>query len=128
MTKGNQFAIKNGQGINSYILGHKGYPLLPWLMVPHKQVGVCHTIFEMLFNQKLSHSRSIVKNSFGILKQMFWELLLKISLDILFLLNVVMCCYMLHNLIMNGKDEDIETLMANWKLKMINKVQVQEHG
>jgi hypothetical protein len=23
-----------------------------------------------------------------------------------------MCCYMLHNLIMNAKDEDIETFMA----------------
>ncbi len=38
------------------------------------------------------------------------------SLNILFLLDVVMCCYMLHNLIMNGKDEDIETLMAQLEI------------
>lgn len=37
-----------------------------------------------------------------------------------------MCCCMLHNLIMNGKDEDIETLMA--QLEMIKQVQVQEQG
>jgi hypothetical protein len=23
-------------GINPYILGDKGYPLLPWFMIPHK--------------------------------------------------------------------------------------------
>jgi len=38
------------------------------------------------------------------------------SLDILFLLDIVMhcCCYyyMLNHLIMNGKDEDIDTFMA----------------
>ncbi len=111
-TKGNQFVTEHGQGIRPCILGNKGYPFLPWLMVPHKQVGVCHTILETLFNQQLSCSRSIVENSFGILKQMFWEILLKTSLDILFLPNVVICCNMLHNFIMNGKDEDIETLMA----------------
>ncbi len=28
-----------------------------------------------------------------------------------------MCCFMLHNLIMNGKDEDIETLMAQLEIE-----------
>jgi hypothetical protein len=50
MIKGNQFAIEHGQGIRPYIFGDKGYPFLPWLMVLHKQVGICNTIFEMLFN------------------------------------------------------------------------------
>jgi len=58
-----------------------------------------------------------VENSFWILKQMFRELLLRTSLNILFLLDVVMCCCMLHNLIMNGKDEDIETLMAQLEIE-----------
>jgi hypothetical protein len=60
---------------------------------------------------------SIMENSFGILKQLFRELLFKTSLHILFLTNIVMCCYMLHNLIMNGKDEDIETFMAQLEIE-----------
>jgi hypothetical protein len=80
-------------------------------MVPHKQINVKHTIIESLLNQQLFCGKSIVENAFGILKQMFMELLLKMSLDILFLLNVVIYYYMLHNLIMNGKDENIDILM-----------------
>ncbi len=57
-----------------------------------------------------------MENSFGILKQMFRKLLFKTSLDILFLPNVVMCCNMLHNFIMDGKDEDIETLRAQLEI------------
>ncbi len=48
---------------------------------------------------------------------MFQELLLKTSLKILFLLDIVMCCCMLHNLIMNGKDENIETFMAQLEVE-----------
>jgi hypothetical protein len=54
-----------------------------------------------------------MENSFGNLNQMFWELLFKTSLNYYFLPDIVIiCCYMLRNLIMNGKDEDIETFMA----------------
>jgi hypothetical protein len=35
--------------IKPYLFGDKGYPLLP-LMVPHKQVGLCHNVFEALYN------------------------------------------------------------------------------
>jgi hypothetical protein len=48
MIEGNWFAIEHGQ--EAYIFNDKGYPLLPWLTVPHKQVGVCHIILEALFN------------------------------------------------------------------------------
>jgi hypothetical protein len=87
-------------------------------MVPHKQVGVCHNVLEALYNQQLFRDKSVVENSFGNLKQMFWELLLKTNLNILFLPDIVIvCCCMLHNLIMNGKDEDTKTLMAQLEIK-----------
>jgi len=89
-------------------------------MVSHKQINVRHTVLEALLNQHLFCGKNLVVIFFGILKQMFMELLLKTSLDILFLFNVVIYCYMLHNLIMNGKDEDINILMAQLSLKMIN--------
>jgi hypothetical protein len=46
-------------------------------------------------------------DSFRILEQMFTQLLFEMSLYIFLLLDIVMCCCMLHNLITNGKDEDI---------------------
>jgi hypothetical protein len=40
-TLGDLFHQQNlHHGIKSYIIGEKGYPLLPWLMVPHKQTGI----------------------------------------------------------------------------------------
>jgi hypothetical protein len=62
------FVIELGQkGIKPYVLRDKGYPLLPWLMVPHKQIGVCQIMLEILYNQQLSRGRNVVENSFGIL-------------------------------------------------------------
>jgi hypothetical protein len=49
--KGNLFVIKHGpKMIMPYIFGDKGYPFLPWLMVPHKQFNAHHINFETLFD------------------------------------------------------------------------------
>lgn len=46
---GNIFVVNCEQeGIKPYILGDKGYPLLPWLMVPH-QVNQHMTDYSWLF-------------------------------------------------------------------------------
>jgi hypothetical protein len=39
------------EGIKPYIIGNKGYRLLSWLMVPHKQVNVQHSIFRGIVQQ-----------------------------------------------------------------------------
>jgi len=70
------FIIELGQkGIKLYVLGDKGYPLLPWFMVSHKQIGVCQIMLEALYNQQLFSGKNVVENSFGILKKMFKEFL-----------------------------------------------------
>lgn len=63
-------------GIHPYLLGDKDYPLLPWLMVPHKQFAAAqHIVLETLYNKHHCKGRSVVENSFGILKKTFRELL-----------------------------------------------------
>jgi len=52
-----------------------------------------------------------VKNVFGMLKKTFKILLPKSNLHIPFILNVVTCCYLLYNLILKGRDVDVDALM-----------------
>ncbi len=85
--------------------------MLPWLMVLHKQTSVQHFILETLFNKQFFHAIILVENNFGILKKTLCKLMIKSNLDVQFLLNVVICCYMLHNMILNGKNANIDELM-----------------
>jgi hypothetical protein len=87
------------EGFSPYLLGDSGYPLLPWLMVLHKNVRNLSAL-ETLFNRKLRKGKSIVENAFGILKQTFRELLVKSELDIVFLPDMITCCAILHNVLL----------------------------
>jgi hypothetical protein len=81
-------------------------------MIPHKQnVNVKHTILETLSNKHLSRSRCVVENAFGILKKKFRKLLLKSNLSIDFILDIVICHCMVYNLILDGRDVDVDALM-----------------
>jgi hypothetical protein len=53
----------------------------------------------------------LVENNFGILKKTFRKLMIKSNLDVQFLPNVIICCYMLHNMILNGKNAKFDELM-----------------
>jgi len=82
-------------------------------MTPHKQVDdVWHTIFKALYNKHLSQGRSVVDNLFAILKKSFKELLLKTNLHLILLTNVVVHYFIIYNMILDGKELDIETLMV----------------
>jgi hypothetical protein len=65
----------------------------------------------------LFHAKVVVENSFDILKKTFKELLIKLNLNVLFLPNVVVCCCMLHNMILSGKNIDIDKLMLHLELE-----------
>jgi len=58
-----------------------------------------------------------MENSFFIFLKSFIELLLKNNLYILFLPDVVICYYILYNMILDGEEFDIETLMAQLYLE-----------
>lgn len=69
------------EGIKPYIIGNKGYPLLPWMMVPNKQTRVLHAMLETLFNKRFSHVKVVVENNFGVLKKIFCELIFKRTIE-----------------------------------------------
>ena len=87
------------QGFSPYLLGDLGYPLLPWLMVPHRARGQL-SVAEALFNKKLRRGRCVVENAFGILKQTFCKLLTKSYLHVAFLPDVILACAILHNVLL----------------------------
>jgi hypothetical protein len=98
------------EGFSSYLLGDSGYPVLPWLMTPHKNVRNL-TVTKTLFNHRLKRGRCVVENAFGILKQTFRELLGKSELTVTFLPDVIVCCAILHNILLAQSREDVEHLL-----------------
>jgi hypothetical protein len=92
-------------------------------MVPHKQIRMCHYVLKVLYNQRLSHAKIVVENNFGILKKTLKELAIKSNLNVLFLLDVVICYCMLCSMILNGKDFNINELILQLeKHKMCQKI------
>jgi hypothetical protein len=81
-------------------------------------------ILEVLFIKQLCRGRSVIENSFCILKK---KLLLKTNLHVLFLLDGVVCCWILYNMILGGKDFDMDTLLTQLELEnFVNRIDV--HG
>lgn len=79
-------------------------------MVPHRAHAAL-PVAEALFNRRLSGGRAVVENAFGLLKQTFRELHQKSDLHVAFFPDVVMCCAILHNILLKQSHDDIESLL-----------------
>lgn len=112
-------------GHTPYVVGDLGYPLLPWLMVPHRgQLQL--SVSETLFNKKLRKGRCVVENAFGILKQSFRELLDKTDLHISFVPDVILCCAILHNVLLRQSHEEVEELLQILRIEGLDGAVVDE--
>jgi hypothetical protein len=77
--------------------------LRQWLMTPYRDgLGRANhrSVLERLFNRNPSRGRSVVENAFEILKHSFREFLDTIDLYVTFVPDVVVCCCLLHNLLL----------------------------
>jgi hypothetical protein len=82
------------------------------LMVPYDNiVGVQQIVLQKLFNKKLCRGRLVTKNAFGMVKKTFREFLDITDLDVRIILDVFSTCCLLHNLILRGKQVDVDQLM-----------------
>ena len=93
-----------------FLVGDLGYPLLPWLMIPHRRLSHL-SLAKELFNRRLRRGRCVVENDVGILKQAFRELLVKSQLHITFLSDVIICCAILHNVLLGKSYKEVEELL-----------------
>jgi hypothetical protein len=80
---------------------------------------------EALYNKQISHAQVIIQNAFGIFKKMFQELMIKSNLHVSFFLDVVICCCILCNMILSGKDIDINELMLQLEIKNVGKMKMR---
>lgn len=79
-------------------------------MVPHRRDSHL-SLANRLFNRKLSRARSVVENAFSLLKMTFKELHGKCDLDVAFVPDVVLCCALLHNVLLKDSHDDIDRLL-----------------
>lgn len=70
-----------------------------------------HDVLEALYNKELYWCRNVIGNTFEMLKNNFRELLLKTNLHVLFSHDNVVYYCILYNMILDGKELDMETLM-----------------
>ena len=103
-------------GFSPYLLGDSRYPVLPWLVVPHRGRGNL-SVAEGLFNKRLSRGRVVIENAFGILKQTFRELLVKSELEVSFMPDVILCCAILHNVLFGQAHEDVDHLLQMLRME-----------
>jgi len=102
------------EGFTPYLLGDKGYPLLPWLLTPYRDFH--HTggtnAQERMFNYRLRTGRCVVENAFGILKGVFRELRQVTETHVNIVPDLVICCCLLHNLLLGQRPEEVARLLA----------------
>ena len=115
------------EGFAPFLIGDSGYPLLPWLMVPHRGPGQL-SIAEQLFNRRLRRGRCVVENTFGILKQTFKELLVKSQLHVTFMPDVILACAILHNVLLGQSPEEVEELLGVLRREGLEGEVIDEDG
>ncbi|XP_055308525.1 putative nuclease HARBI1 [Sitodiplosis mosellana] len=81
------------------ILGDEAFPLLPNLMKPYPRSQSLIDRSKAIFNYRLSRSRRIVENAFGILTSRFRIFSTPIHLNVTTVENVVVSACILHNIL-----------------------------
>ena len=70
-------------------------------MTPHQEVpNVERSYANRLYNRKLQKEQFVVEHALGILKQCFCELGVKPDLHVTFLPDVIVVCFLMHNLLL----------------------------
>jgi len=92
------------------ILSYGGFALEYWLLKPYPQQQL--TLMRKVYNYCISSPRAIVENSFDLLKGRWRVLHEKLSADIELVPDIVESCALLHNFLIDEKDEWVDVVDA----------------
>lgn len=124
--------------LNKFYLGDAGYALSRWCLTPYR--GVRYHLREWiagaegpqnaseLFNLRHAQLRNIIERVFGVVKKRFVILTSMHSFNFPFQVDIVMCCFMLHNFIRLNQAFDDE--WNNWQEPVVEDAahpEVHEH-
>lgn len=99
--------------LNKYhLLGDGAYSIRPWLLTPYKDFGNMSEE-ERNYNKKISATRVLIENTFGILKGRFRQLLHIDMHSVAKATKFIICCCILHNLCIIHNDELEEEEIIN---------------
>lgn len=88
---------------NHHLLGDSGYFLTPWLLTPYERRGILNKK-QKLYNKKLSGTRVLIENVFGLLKGR-WRILKYIDVySIEKAVKIIISCCILHNFCILNRD------------------------
>jgi len=107
-----------------FIAGDDAFALKTWMMKPFSKRNM--SIFERIFNYRLSRARRIVENAFGILAHRFSCLLTTMRQTPTTVGSIVLACVCLHNLMrlrypaeqnrdLDQEDGDHEVVPGEWR-------------
>jgi hypothetical protein len=107
-----------GLDISLYIIADKAYQLEPWLITPFKPNPVFTLTDDYkVFNHLHSKTRIVIERSFGILKGRFKELSCGTRLRLHFVPEVIHCCAILHNILLESRDRSINDIIKDLDLQ-----------
>lgn len=92
---------------SQHMLGDSAYPLLPFLLKPYRDNGHLTNI-QSTFNSKMSSIRSIIEQTFGLLKSKFRRLKYLHMARTDMIPSVITAACVLHNLIIASDGCDVE--------------------
>lgn len=106
---------------NCIILGDTAYPNLPWLITPFKDNGHL-TEHQKLFNYKISATRVVIENAFGLLKGRFRRLRKLDNVNLKTCAEIVMTACILHNICLEEKDDIEIEFMEDYNHKIAKNI------
>lgn len=86
-----------------HLLGDSAYPLDSYLMVPYKDNGFL-TTKQKFFNKRLSSTRSVIEQTFGLLKCRFRRLKYLDAIHMERITKVIVTACILHNICISASD------------------------
>lgn len=107
-----------------HLIGDSGFQLSPSLLVPYKDYGNLTDVMTR-YNSKISQTRYLIENSFGLLKGRFRRLKY-VDADVSQISSIIIACCVLHNITLGQANEEAMLLDEGYAFRPLQNENVGE--